>query len=662
MFSSRSNSSLYKTGYKFSLVVIIAWTLSVAGSLLWNVYDERQQTQSVAKNEALSNFNKDLAFRLWATKHGGVYVPATEDTPPNPYLSHIPDRDINLPSGKRLTLMNPAYMLRQIMEDYDKLFGIKGHITSLKPLNPRNMPDAWERKALQDFERGVTEATETTVINGKPYLRLIRPMVVQKGCLKCHAHQGYKEGDIRGGIGISLPLDVHLASERKVTKNMEYTHGLIWLIGMGGIAVILVQGKKRILDHTQAEEALKESEERFRNLVETTSDLVWEVDTIGAYTYVSPRIGEMLGYEPGELLGKTPFDLMAPEESKRISDLFRTIVVSRQPFTALENTNIAKDGRSVVLETSGIPVFDKSGTFQGYRGIDRDITERKKAEEERFASETRFRAVFERSVDAIGVSNTGTHVFVNPAYLNLVGYASNDELRGKPVLDLIAPDEHPKILENIRQRAWGEAVPSVYETRGRRKDGSTFDMDVHASTYELSGATYTLVVLRDITERKRTEDEIRRASQEWSAAMDASEDVIYLLDLDRRVMRANKAFYMMTRSTPETALGKHIVELVHPGGEEVPCPVCLAQEETRDLVYIMEPGHPHNPAGRPIEIILRIVRDHEGRPMSMLMTLHDMTHDRKVQEELTKYREHLEELVKTQIGRASCRERVYENV
>ncbi len=128
----------------------------------------------------------------------------------------------------------------------------------------------------------------------------------------------------------------------------------------------------------------------------------------------------------------------------------------------------------------------------------------KQAEESRLESEIKFRAVFEKSQDAIGVSLAGVHVFVNPAYLKLFGYQSNAELEGRPVLDLIASAARDRIIDHIRKRASGQEVPAAYETRGLRQDGTEFDMDVHASTYDLGGKTYTLVILRDITEQIQT--------------------------------------------------------------------------------------------------------------------------------------------------------------
>jgi len=133
--------------------------------------------------------------------------------------------------------------------------------------------------------------------------------------------------------------------------------------------------------HKRAEEALRASEERFRALTESTSDWVWEVDVDGVYTYASPKVKDLLGYEPEEVIGKTPFDLMPPEEAKCIAEEFRAIVDSQRPFARLENTNLHKDGRLIVLDTSGEPFFDADGRLCGYRGIDRDITERKKLDQ-----------------------------------------------------------------------------------------------------------------------------------------------------------------------------------------------------------------------------------------------------------------------------------------
>ena len=132
----------------------------------------------------------------------------------------------------------------------------------------------------------------------------------------------------------------------------------------------------------QAEEAVRKSEEKYRNLVESATDFVWEIDADNRYTYYSPSARQYLGYDPAELIGKTPFDLMAPEEAARVAALFAPIMAAHAPFSMVENTVRTKDGTPVVMETSGVPIFDKDGAYRGYRGIARDVTKRKVAEDE----------------------------------------------------------------------------------------------------------------------------------------------------------------------------------------------------------------------------------------------------------------------------------------
>ena len=130
----------------------------------------------------------------------------------------------------------------------------------------------------------------------------------------------------------------------------------------------------------QVEKALHDAKEKFQSLVESSSDWIWEVDVNGVYTYASPKVKDLLGYEPDEMIGKTPFDLMPPEEKLRAGRIFEEATGEKKPFSGIENSNLHKDGHLVILETSGVPVFDKTGEFCGYRGVDRDITDRKRYE------------------------------------------------------------------------------------------------------------------------------------------------------------------------------------------------------------------------------------------------------------------------------------------
>jgi PAS domain S-box-containing protein len=139
----------------------------------------------------------------------------------------------------------------------------------------------------------------------------------------------------------------------------------------------------------KTEEALRASEERFRSLVESTSDWIWQVDQNAVYTYISPKIKDILGYEPEEVLGKTPFELMPKEEARKMTKFFEETVKKQSSFSGLENWNVHKNGTLILLETSGVPIKNEKGDLVGYRGVDRDVTKRKKAEEELRQSRTK---------------------------------------------------------------------------------------------------------------------------------------------------------------------------------------------------------------------------------------------------------------------------------
>ncbi|MBW2468013.1 MAG: PAS domain S-box protein, partial [Deltaproteobacteria bacterium] len=131
----------------------------------------------------------------------------------------------------------------------------------------------------------------------------------------------------------------------------------------------------------EIEKMLRNSRERFLSLVETTSDWIWEVDRTGVYIFSNQKVKDILGYDRHEILGRKPFDFMPPDEARKAVKAFRKFSKSRQAFSGLENINLHKDGHEVVLETNGVPIFGESGEYLGYRGIDRDITKRKLAEQ-----------------------------------------------------------------------------------------------------------------------------------------------------------------------------------------------------------------------------------------------------------------------------------------
>ena len=173
-----------------------------------------------------------------------------------------------------------------------------------------------------------------------------------------------------------------------------------------------------------------------------------------------------------------------------------------------------------------------------------------------------------------------------------------------------------------------------FEWIHRRKSGEDFPAEVLLSAFKYGGERILQATVRDITEKKNAELALQRESSSWIQAMDSFVDAIYLLDADRHLVRANKTFYAMLRVEPVQVVGKHIAEIIHPLGETELCPVCRAQEEKQDAVITMEVDHPDNPSARPIEISVKIIRDKAGVHTGTLMSIHDLSHTRKIEESL----------------------------
>ncbi len=246
--SSKDYSFILSKSTYLSLLAIFVLTLLTAYSYYWNIDNIHNEKLNLALAEAKANWNKDASFRKWATRHGGMYVEPDERTPPNPALAHLPHRDVVTTDGTKLTLMNPAYMMRQMTHEFEKDYGIKGKITGKLQLNPINKPDDWQLKALNLFESGVSdEIYEQQTIDNKPYLRYMKAMYMTEGCVKCHGILGFKDGDLRGGVSVSIPLSPYFSAAKETGKSILTTHIILWLVGFIAILFITKVIRKMML-------------------------------------------------------------------------------------------------------------------------------------------------------------------------------------------------------------------------------------------------------------------------------------------------------------------------------------------------------------------------------------------------------------------------------
>lgn len=232
-FATRSNQPRLLRYYKWSLAA--GWTAVIAVLLVINFNHERAQALETARTQARSMYQRDVVYRHWNANSGAVYVPVTDNVRPNPYLAHLAERDVVTTTGTALTLVNPSYMTRLVFDLASQHYGIKGHITSLRPIRPENFADAWESAALESFAAGSQEASSIEEIDGASYLRLMKPLRTEAQCLKCHARQGYRVGEVRGGLSVAIPMQPLWDIARKNYLLDSASFSIIWGMGLAGI-------------------------------------------------------------------------------------------------------------------------------------------------------------------------------------------------------------------------------------------------------------------------------------------------------------------------------------------------------------------------------------------------------------------------------------------
>jgi len=241
----------------------------------------------------------------------------------------------------------------------------------------------------------------------------------------------------------------------------------------------------------------------------------------------------------------------------------------------------------------------------------------------------------------IYADESGTVRHCNDAFAKALNL-QKDSLCGR-TLDALGL--HPQMVTALRQAlseataASGAATP--LREGAQESEISFWDWCVSPSGDRRRGKSGALLLMADATARMRAEHAFHKSTLEWTYAMDAFDDAIYLLDLNERVVRANRAFYQLTKLTPEQAIGRKITSIMHPLGEDSPCAVCKARAARQDCYIVMEADDPSNKTGRPHEIMVRMIRDDTGQAVGVLMAMHDLSRSRQQESEFRRLNEHI---------------------
>lgn len=224
------------------LAVLLGVTWTILVLILMNLagLKEDRLIHEIAVSQSRTLFQLLVDMRSWNARLGGIYVPVSDACPPNEYLVH-PHRDVVTRDGRKLTLVNPAYMTRQVSEIGYEKHGIRTHLTSLDPIRPQNVANDWEKEALLDFESGGRLYAELVHDEDEGYLfRYMEPLRQENACVSCHAAGPGAVVPVRGGISIVLPVDELVASRTRILRLNRLAFAFLWLMGLFVLAGLLM--------------------------------------------------------------------------------------------------------------------------------------------------------------------------------------------------------------------------------------------------------------------------------------------------------------------------------------------------------------------------------------------------------------------------------------
>ncbi len=537
-----------------SLFIIISSLFTVL--YIQTIYQEYTTMEKLALEQAKASFNKDLAYRRWASEIGGVYVLLSGNIQPNPYLK-VDEREITSTTGKTYTLVNPAYMTRMVHELAWDQYKMKGHIASLKAVNPKNNPDEWEKKVLKKFEQGEKDYYSIEKEDGNNYLRYMGPMVTEEACLKCHAYQGYKTGDIKGGISISVPLNEYELIYHSAVLKHSLIFGVVFLFSILLIfiayRVISREVKKRML--IQKKEL--EYGERHKKIIQSAIDGFIEIQKNGKITDANEAYCKMSGYTKDELLGMNLSQLEYLKETTDQKEYMHK--VREEGKERFESIHIKKDGSLINIEVSALAEPYENDKIVSFI---KNITVTKIAEKELIESEKKYRQLFENMAEAFALHKVikdskgevidYEFIDVNPKFEELTGL-KKENLVEKSVLEAIPGTEKYWIERYGKVAITGEPIEFTNFSKELNKH-------YHVKAYS-PDKNYFAVIFSDITLQKEAENAIKESEEKYRQVFESTGTSNAIFDKEMRLVLQNSLSKKNLGVDDDEMIGKTVKEV-----------------------------------------------------------------------------------------------------
>jgi len=352
---------------------------------------------------------------------------------------------------------------------------------------------------------------------------------------------------LKGGIPVSLFLGLmHTLSDLPGITEGVLLRSLA-LVFVGAVMGEVSDRRRRV-------------EERYRDLIEKEKDIIYTLDSKANITFASPAVEKILGYRPGEVIGKN-FMVLIPKEWKEKTGADFNNLLKTGEITA-ETVLLDKKEKPHFVEYSST-VIKEGNKVVGTRGIIRDITERKRVEEELKSSEERLKILFEFAPDAYFLNDLkGTFIDGNRAAEELTGY-KRKELIGKDFLKLklLPAEQIPKALAGLAKTALGQPTgPEEYILN--RKDGTQVAVEIKAFLVKIKGKSVVLGITRDITERKRAEEELKASEEKYRELVNNSIDAVISVDPQMNILLWNPGAERIFGYTEKEMLGQTLMKIV----------------------------------------------------------------------------------------------------
>ncbi len=463
--------SLRNISYLFLSVIVFYMAYTVLNNKKKIYESNRELFNKTIYNEAKTHFENLKIFRAWNSQFGGIYVKSSEGLKPNKYLvnNHLYTKDNEL-----LVKINPAWMTRQVSEMMNTKSDYKYKITSLKPLNPDNKANTFEKEALMYFEKHKYDNYFIKEDKQNNMLNFMGKLIVEKSCLNCHAAQGYKEGDVRGGISVSIPMDLY--EENWENLDGEYTKQIVLIVIFS--LVIFIIGILVINSIYRNQKHLKELKDKYKILYDRYDYAVsgsklglWDWNLETNEVYFSPIWKELLGFKDNELENdfKSWEDRVHPDDKEKT---IRDIKANHDGKTELyENIHRLrhKDGSWQWILDKGKTIFDKDGKPLRMLGFHTNITK----EQEREHELLKLKVAIDHSPISIVITNIeGNIEYVNPHFSAVTGFSYKEAIGQNPRIlksKLTSPIEYTILWDTLlAKKTWRGTFKNI------NKEGNEF--------------------------------------------------------------------------------------------------------------------------------------------------------------------------------------------